>query len=52
MSSCQCRPGDKKYGDTATVVAPRSTHRENAVSIDGSASSMWAGSTIGSPVAS
>ena len=52
MSSCQCLPGDRKNGLTATIVAPCSTHLANAVSMLGSAISMCASSTIGRPVCS
>ena len=50
MSSCQCLPGERKNGLTATVVAPCSTHLPKACSMSGSAISMCASSTIGRPV--
>ena len=37
MSSCQCRPGDRKYGLTTTVLAPSATHASNASAIVGGA---------------
>jgi acetylornithine deacetylase/succinyl-diaminopimelate desuccinylase-like protein len=46
MSPVQCLPGPRKKGQTITRVAPRATQRAYAVAIDGSASSMCAGSTI------
>ena len=49
MSSCQCLPGERKNGLTATVVAPCSTHLPKACSMSGSAISMCASSTIGRP---
>ncbi len=46
MSWFQCFPGSRKYGWMTTIVAPRSTQRSKAVAMDGSASSMCAGSTM------
>jgi hypothetical protein len=46
MSPVQCLPGPRKNGQTTTRVAPRFTHAAYAVAIDGSASSMCAGSTM------
>ena len=46
-SCVTCRPGARKKGATTTERAPRRTQRPKASSIEGSASSMCATSTIG-----
>src|SRR5215204_1922454 len=46
MSLVQCLPGPRKNGQTMIRCAPRRTQLSYAVAIDGSAISMWAGSTM------
>ena len=49
MSRSQWLPGHRKYGAMTTVVAPADTQASTAAPMDGSASSMWAASTLGRP---
>ena len=49
MSRSQWLPGHKKYGAITTVEAPAATQVSTAVAMEGSASSMWAASTLSSP---